>query len=458
VKEKDITFSFGAELEFADVWRFDKLPDGCVWNTKDYTIVNTNGVANDPRGVLWKFGGEINTRPTPTIREQVELIGEIISTLNPKPSVNYKTNLHIHVSFGERFLQDEDFRLDVCKHILRYFLKSHQYITRIIDPLPIFRFRNLDDQKLFDVWLRKKRFSHHYISKGVIQKALKANNMQDFLQSFPNNNRMRMMINVPQITETNTIEFRHFFQSLDLHEIHSCFVWVYEWCKNALFYPGHSPEEILKRFPSLRFPRIHSFDADLYRGFLLTNHSENTKQTVFQNIRKMCKYHSILFVCNGNVVRSPTCEIIMKNLLPEGLISVKSCGLSATEQRTYSAKMRELVKKKGLVIPKDFSGKSQQITQQHIKSSELVIVMNENQKRRLHQMFPEFPMERIVNLAQYSSSRIKGIPDPAYTGEYKKVFDMLFECCVNLIYDIVNVKNLKGGEERCRTTQQILLV
>ena len=137
----------------------------------------------------------------------------------------------------------------------------------------------------------------------------------------------------------------------------------------------------------------------------------------------------------------------MKNLLPEGLISVKSCGLSATEQRTYSAKMRELVKKKGLVIPKDFSGKSQQITQHHIKSSELVIVMNENQKRRLHQMFPEFPMERIVNLAQYSSSRIKGIPDPAYSSEYKKVFDLLFECCVNLIYDIVNVKNLKGGEK-----------
>ena len=35
MKEKDITFSFGAELEFADVWRFDRLPDGCMWNTKD---------------------------------------------------------------------------------------------------------------------------------------------------------------------------------------------------------------------------------------------------------------------------------------------------------------------------------------------------------------------------------------------------------------------------------------
>jgi len=457
MKEKDITFSFGAELEFADVWRFDKLPFGCEWNTKDFTIVNSNGIANDPRGVLWKFGGEINTRPTSTIKEQVELIGEIISTLNPKPNINYKANLHIHVSFGERFIHDEHFKLDVCKHILRYFLKSYHCITHIVDPLPSFRFENLDDQRLFDMWLKRKQYSHHYISKKIINRALKANNMYDFLHSFPNGNIKRMMINVPQVIETNTIEFRHFFQSLDLYEIYSCFVWVYEWCKNALFHPECSPEEILKRF-SLKFPRVHDFDVDLYRGFLLTNHSENTKQTVFNNIRKMCKYHSILFVCSGNIIRSPTCEIMIKNLLPEGLVSVTSCGLNATEQRTYSAKMRELVKKKGLVIPKNFNGKSQQITQHHIKSSDLILVMNENQKKRLQQMFPETPLERVVNLAQYSSTRIKGIPDPAYTGEYKKVFDLLFDCCVKLIYDIVNVKNLRGGGKECRTAQQLLLV
>ena len=45
-----------------------------MWNDKDNTIVNSNGVANDPLGKLCKYGGEINTKPTSTVEEQVEII------------------------------------------------------------------------------------------------------------------------------------------------------------------------------------------------------------------------------------------------------------------------------------------------------------------------------------------------------------------------------------------------
>ncbi|MEN6369497.1 MAG: hypothetical protein ABFD77_07360, partial [Thermotogota bacterium] len=60
------SFTYGVELEYADVKFGNPLPNGCAWNTKDNTIVNSNGIANDPLGKLWLFGGEINTRPTDT--------------------------------------------------------------------------------------------------------------------------------------------------------------------------------------------------------------------------------------------------------------------------------------------------------------------------------------------------------------------------------------------------------
>ena len=64
-------FTYGCELEFADVDRFAKLPDGCTFDGKDHTIVNSNGIATDPKARTSTIGGEINTKATSTIDEQV---------------------------------------------------------------------------------------------------------------------------------------------------------------------------------------------------------------------------------------------------------------------------------------------------------------------------------------------------------------------------------------------------
>ena len=89
-------FTYGCEHEFAD-WSVDsKLPEGCLWNHDDYTIVNSNGIANDPKGKLWRFGGEINTRPTSSIEEQCDILSQL-KMLQPTPKINYRSNLHVHV-------------------------------------------------------------------------------------------------------------------------------------------------------------------------------------------------------------------------------------------------------------------------------------------------------------------------------------------------------------------------
>ena len=70
--------TYGAEFEFADIRRDVELPKGATWNTKDYSIVSSTGIANDPKGKLYNLGGEINTVPTDNIEEQVEILYRIV--------------------------------------------------------------------------------------------------------------------------------------------------------------------------------------------------------------------------------------------------------------------------------------------------------------------------------------------------------------------------------------------
>ena len=94
-------WSYGVELEYGNCDRkIIELPDGAKWNSLDNTCVSSTGIANDPQGKLYQYGGEINTRPTFSVDEQVEHIAKINKFLRdngPAPIVNYRSNLHIHI-------------------------------------------------------------------------------------------------------------------------------------------------------------------------------------------------------------------------------------------------------------------------------------------------------------------------------------------------------------------------
>ena len=94
-------WTYGVELEYGNCDRsIENLPDGAKWNNLDNTCVSSTGIANDPQGKLYKFGGEINTRPTTSTDEQVEHIARVNKFLRdngPAPIVNDRSNLHIHI-------------------------------------------------------------------------------------------------------------------------------------------------------------------------------------------------------------------------------------------------------------------------------------------------------------------------------------------------------------------------
>jgi hypothetical protein len=278
-------FTFGVELEYADVNRFNKLPEGAMWNTKDYSIVNSNGIANDPTGELYAFGGEINTKPTNTIEEQVAHIQEINDMLVPKPVINYKCNLHIHIRVPG--LKDD---LEALKKVMKYIHDFGQQAFELVDPirLPTNQQYPLPEE-LKAAKKRNKIGSHH----GIVEEE-KYNRIMNSLSPIgfyhahanrTNNDKLifpkRTGINMRQLFDApvDTIEFRHFFGTVDMLEMKSCLTWCSEFL-NAAINTGETPNNIIKRNPWMKFPKEMNFDLKLHEGFEKTCHDVPKEQRI----------------------------------------------------------------------------------------------------------------------------------------------------------------------------------
>ncbi len=129
-------WTYGVELEYGNCDRKIKdLPDGAKWNSLDNTCVSSTGIANDPQGKLYEFGGEINTRPTKTADEQVEHIAKVNKFLKdngPAPIVNYRSNLHIHIRVPG--LKDD---LKALKKLLTYIHTFQEQAFAIVENIPV---------------------------------------------------------------------------------------------------------------------------------------------------------------------------------------------------------------------------------------------------------------------------------------------------------------------------------
>ena len=71
-------WTFGAEHELGDWDQRNGLPTGFKMDTRDITVMNSNGIAADPKGRSYSFGGEINTPPTDTIEGQGAALEELL--------------------------------------------------------------------------------------------------------------------------------------------------------------------------------------------------------------------------------------------------------------------------------------------------------------------------------------------------------------------------------------------
>lgn len=259
-----VELTYGLELEWADVDRHE-VPVCGQWSTADYTIVNSDGHANDPTGKTWRWGGELNTEPTPTIAGQAAQVLALVEQLRPR--INYRCNLHVHVGLADGWT------LDRAQAALRFINIWQTFLYPLIEPIPAPR---NGDYATTDEWdgamrrYRRRKVSHqHRLPAARVAEAMAATTLDGFYEAHAPLTKTgarawhlapRPGMNTRSIHKHGTLEFRHFPGSADVNEISDALAWCDLFVR--VMFDGGNPVDAFRSRP-WRFPTFRPYDHSL---------------------------------------------------------------------------------------------------------------------------------------------------------------------------------------------------
>ena len=153
----------------------------------------------------------------------------------------------------------------------------------------------------------------------------------------------------------------------------------------------------------------------------------------------------IMFVCHGNICRSPMAEIVMRHLLTENALADKvqvASSATSTEEiwngvgnPIYPPARREILCHG---IPFDESKRAVQLRRDDYEKYDLFIGMDDANIRNMHRMLGGDPAGKIHKLLSYAG-RDESVADPWYTGDFGATWRDVWEGC-NALLDTLDVK------------------
>lgn len=157
----------------------------------------------------------------------------------------------------------------------------------------------------------------------------------------------------------------------------------------------------------------------------------------------------VLFVCLGNICRSPAAEAIFKTITEKNnhnfRFEVDSAGTSAHHAGEMAdPRMRSM----GVELGYELTSISRKFVPLDFSRFDFILVMdNQNLKNVLRQAVSDEEIIKVKKLTDYSSGEFSGfdeVPDPYYGGldGFKISFSLLENCCQNL-YDELITKTTK---------------
>ena len=142
----------------------------------------------------------------------------------------------------------------------------------------------------------------------------------------------------------------------------------------------------------------------------------------------------VLFVCLGNICRSPMAEFIFKDMVKkeelEDKIYIES---AATSMEEYGNNMYYLAKEKLLQEGIPFSKRSSRpITKQDYQKFNYIIGMEERNIRSILRIVGEDTDNKISRLLDFTDNP-RDIADPWYTGNFNITYLQIVEGCKALL-------------------------
>jgi protein-tyrosine phosphatase len=152
----------------------------------------------------------------------------------------------------------------------------------------------------------------------------------------------------------------------------------------------------------------------------------------------------ILFVCMGNICRSPTAEGVMRRLLRDaGLddaIELDSAGTGGWHAgEPPDARATEAARRRGV----DLAGAARQVTSADFEACDLIVALDRANLRELLAIAPDEEAAEKVRLLREFDPRSADagdldVPDPYYGGErgFERVLDLVEAACRGLLGEL----------------------
>ena len=138
----------------------------------------------------------------------------------------------------------------------------------------------------------------------------------------------------------------------------------------------------------------------------------------------------ILFVCHGNICRSPMAEFVLKDMVKKAGLAdrfeIASAGVSREEYGNpmYPPARRELDKHG---VPYGTRA-ARQITKADCSYYDHIFYMDDSNARYLHRMFPEE--------TKFCPFLPRDVADPWYYGNFQQTWCDIYEGCKNILEEL----------------------
>ena len=149
--------------------------------------------------------------------------------------------------------------------------------------------------------------------------------------------------------------------------------------------------------------------------------------------------HKILFVCTGNICRSPSAEGVFRKMIEEhesfdSSIYIDSCGTHSYHiGESPDGRAQHAAANRGIDISKQ---KARQIEADDFDFFDYILVMDNFNLNVIHSMVDETDRSKIHLFLDYAKlNEYKEVPDPYYGGErgFEIVLDLLEQASIGLI-------------------------
>ena len=152
----------------------------------------------------------------------------------------------------------------------------------------------------------------------------------------------------------------------------------------------------------------------------------------------------ILFVCHGNICRSPMAKFVMKDLVKKaGLVSQFHIESAATSREEIGNPVYPPARRKLAEYGISCDGHAaRQLTNADYEKYDLLIGMDSANLRNMQRIYSGDPDGKLHLLMDYTD-RPGDVADPWYTGDFEATWQDVLEWCQGLLHELME------GNEKC---------